>query len=111
ERGELRARARPGRAARLRGAAAAWYIGSQFPRLASPARALPEAHGRNPRRERSPAPSPRPGARLTSMRKAEIQRDTKETRIHVALDLDGAGKSKLASGIPRSEEHTSELQS
>jgi len=34
------------------------------------------------------------------MRKAEIQRDTKETRIHVALDLDGAGKSKLASGIP-----------
>ena len=34
------------------------------------------------------------------MRKAEIQRDTKETRIHVALDLDGAGKSRLASGIP-----------
>ncbi len=34
------------------------------------------------------------------MRKAEIQRDTKETRVHVALDLDGSGKAKLASGIP-----------
>ncbi len=34
------------------------------------------------------------------MRKAEIQRDTKETRIRVALDLDGRGEAKLASGIP-----------
>ena len=34
------------------------------------------------------------------MRKAQIQRDTKETRVHVALDLDGTGKAKLASGIP-----------
>jgi len=34
------------------------------------------------------------------MRKAEIQRDTKETRVHVCLDLDGTGKAKLASGIP-----------
>jgi len=34
------------------------------------------------------------------MRKAEIQRDTKETKVHVALDLDGTGKAKLASGIP-----------
>jgi imidazoleglycerol-phosphate dehydratase len=34
------------------------------------------------------------------MRKAEIQRDTKETQVHVALDLDGTGKAKLASGIP-----------
>ena len=34
------------------------------------------------------------------MRKAQIQRDTKETRVHVALDLDGTGRAKLASGIP-----------
>ena len=34
------------------------------------------------------------------MRKAEIQRDTRETQIRVALDLDGRGDAKLASGIP-----------
>ena len=34
------------------------------------------------------------------MRSAEIQRDTKETRIKVAVDLDGRGESRLASGIP-----------
>ena len=34
------------------------------------------------------------------MRKAEIQRDTKETQVFVAVDLDGAGVAKLASGIP-----------
>ena len=34
------------------------------------------------------------------MRKAEIQRDTKETQVFVALDLDGTGQSQLASGIP-----------
>ena len=34
------------------------------------------------------------------MRKAEIQRDTKETQVFVAVDLDGKGESKLASGIP-----------
>ena len=34
------------------------------------------------------------------MRKAEIQRDTKETQVKVALDLDGRGDSHLASGIP-----------
>ena len=34
------------------------------------------------------------------MRKAEIQRDTKETQVFVALDLDGRGDSKLESGIP-----------
>jgi imidazoleglycerol-phosphate dehydratase len=34
------------------------------------------------------------------MRKAEIQRDTKETQIFVALDLDGSGRGELASGIP-----------
>ena len=34
------------------------------------------------------------------MRKAEIQRDTKETQIFVGLDLDGRGNGNLASGIP-----------
>jgi imidazoleglycerol-phosphate dehydratase len=34
------------------------------------------------------------------MRKAEIQRDTKETQVFVAVDLDGSGKSELASGLP-----------
>src|SRR5687767_2181845 len=34
------------------------------------------------------------------MRKAEIQRDTKETQVFVALDLDGTGQSSLALGIP-----------
>jgi imidazoleglycerol-phosphate dehydratase len=34
------------------------------------------------------------------MRKAEVQRDTKETRVFVALDLDGRGEASLDSGIP-----------
>ena len=34
------------------------------------------------------------------MRKAEIQRDTKETQVFVAIDLDGRGEAQLASGIP-----------
>jgi len=34
------------------------------------------------------------------MRKAEIQRDTKETQVFVAVDLDGRGEGALASGIP-----------
>jgi imidazoleglycerol-phosphate dehydratase len=34
------------------------------------------------------------------MRKAEIQRDTKETQVFVAVDLDGTGQAHLASGIP-----------
>ncbi len=34
------------------------------------------------------------------MRQAEITRTTKETDIHVALNLDGTGISKINSGIP-----------
>ena len=34
------------------------------------------------------------------MRKAEIQRDTKETQVFVAVDVDGTGRAELASGIP-----------
>ena len=33
------------------------------------------------------------------MRSADVRRDTKETRIRVAVDLDGTGRSKLATGI------------
>jgi imidazoleglycerol-phosphate dehydratase len=32
-------------------------------------------------------------------RKADIRRDTKETKIRVAVDLDGSGRAKLATGI------------
>jgi len=34
------------------------------------------------------------------MRRSEVQRDTKETRVFVAIDLDGRGEAELASGIP-----------
>ena len=34
------------------------------------------------------------------MRKAQVQRDTKETQVKVAVDLDGRGEASLASGIP-----------
>jgi len=34
------------------------------------------------------------------MRTAEIQRNTKETQIFVAVNLDGTGKAELDSGIP-----------
>ncbi|MDH5256864.1 MAG: imidazoleglycerol-phosphate dehydratase HisB [Gammaproteobacteria bacterium] len=33
-------------------------------------------------------------------RKAEISRDTLETQITVAIDLDGKGESKLSTGVP-----------
>ena len=33
-------------------------------------------------------------------RRAEVQRDTLETQIGVALDLDGQGRSELATGMP-----------
>jgi len=33
------------------------------------------------------------------MRTAEVRRDTKETQVRVRVNLDGAGKSKLATGI------------
>lgn len=34
------------------------------------------------------------------MRKAEVSRNTQETRITVKLDLDGAGKAKIGTGVP-----------
>ena len=33
------------------------------------------------------------------MRKAEVERNTKETRISLSLDLDGSGEGKVATGI------------
>jgi len=36
---------------------------------------------------------------MTEHRIATVQRDTKETRIRVAVDLDGSGSSKLSTGI------------
>src|SRR3954464_6672560 len=46
--------------------------------------------------------SSRPSPRSSNppMRKAEIQRDTKETQVFVAVDVDGTGRAELASGIP-----------
>ena len=34
------------------------------------------------------------------MRKAEVTRNTLETQIKVAIDLDGTGQSRLATGVP-----------
>jgi len=36
---------------------------------------------------------------MTEHRIAEVRRDTRETRIRVRVDLDGSGRSKLATGI------------
>jgi imidazoleglycerol-phosphate dehydratase len=36
---------------------------------------------------------------VTAMRSAEVQRNTLETRIRVKVDLDGSGKSRLATGV------------
>lgn len=38
--------------------------------------------------------------RMDPMREAKISRDTLETKISVKLNLDGAGKSRLATGVP-----------
>jgi imidazoleglycerol-phosphate dehydratase len=36
---------------------------------------------------------------MTAMRQADVTRNTLETKIRVAVDLDGSGQSKLATGI------------
>ena len=45
------------------------------------------------------APLPAATPLVTSARRADVQRNTKETQIRVALDLDGTGASKLSTGI------------
>lgn len=37
---------------------------------------------------------------MSTARSASVKRDTKETRIEVAINLDGTGESRLAIGIP-----------
>jgi imidazoleglycerol-phosphate dehydratase len=37
---------------------------------------------------------------VSTMRQAEVSRNTLETRIRVSLNLDGSGQAKLASGVP-----------
>ena len=45
------------------------------------------------------APLPASTTLVVPARRADVQRNTKETQIRVALDLDGTGTSKLATGI------------
>ena len=60
------------------------------------------------------------------MRKAKVERKTKESEVLVELNIDGSGQISVETGVPffdhmlsqlgkhsgfRSEEHTSELQS
>ena len=41
-----------------------------------------------------------PTTRVQDMRTAEITRNTNETRIRVAINLDGTGRQKLNTGVP-----------
>src|SRR5205085_1270272 len=37
---------------------------------------------------------------MPSMRRSERQRETKETRVRVAVDLDGPGRAEVGTGLP-----------
>jgi imidazoleglycerol-phosphate dehydratase len=43
--------------------------------------------------------APLPAAAAAAARRATVQRDTKETKIRVSVDIDGSGTAKLATGI------------
>ena len=43
--------------------------------------------------------APLPATAAASARRATVQRDTKETKIRVSVDIDGSGTAKLATGI------------
>jgi imidazoleglycerol-phosphate dehydratase len=43
--------------------------------------------------------APLPAHTAAAPRRATVQRDTKETKIRVSVDLDGTGASKLSTGI------------
>ena len=84
---------------------AARHPGQESARVASAARALPAHHGRHARRERR-----RPARARAAIMNApstpaaahapQVQRDTAETQIAVRVDLDGSGRTRLATGIP-----------
>ena len=64
-----------------------------------PARSFPEPPGRGREGGRFEGPPARTGFAMQH-RSAAVTRDTKETRVEVALDLDGAGAADLATGVP-----------
>ena len=39
-------------------------------------------------------------AHMTDKRKAIVERNTRETRIRIALDLDGSGHYRIETGLP-----------
>ncbi len=47
----------------------------------------------------APPPPPAPPPAGATARQAEVRRDTKETQIRVAINLDGSGMAKLSTGI------------
>ena len=99
---------RAGREARLRRHEGPWRVDQERFRPAPAARQLHPHHDRHARREsadpRRPArrvarPRTEDDRMTNEARIATVQRDTKETKIRVRVDLDGTGSSKLQTGI------------
>ena len=61
-------------------------------------RAVPPGDGRNAGRERRVPRRTPGGPRVT--RSAQLHRETKETTVDVALDVDGTGATEVSTGIP-----------
>jgi histidinol-phosphate aminotransferase len=96
QRGQHDPRARARFGTRLRGHEGARRARQAHRRPAPAAGELPAADRRHARGER---PDDRRPESEPVMRSADVQRDTQETQIHVRLNLDGSGASKLATGI------------